>query len=226
MTCRVLTCTVISAATFCGVSDSIAARVPPTAQSVSTAVADCLPEFDPSKPCRFPALGANFEVTALGLCKRIGVEERPAQIQLPLPKNCRIDRVLYGEFLGDLLLVYEISDRESGWGTAVRLEPRTLAIKWRLGLPGFNLSEGTIEEARLYQAGFGFVAAIDLTRGRYVWKHRGLYDHLSQSFNAFQRPEVVGTEVVFREKPATNAAISQRTVRVEKATGKISFRPK
>lgn len=187
-----------------------------------TAVADCLPEFDPSKPCRLTALRADYQVGFDGLCKRNAPGERPTEIRLPLPKNARIDRVLYGEVQGDLLLIYEISDGESGWGSVVRLEPRALAVKWHVNLPGFNLSIGTIEGARLYQAGFGFVGAIDLTRGTFVWKHGDLYDQLRQSFNAFQPPELAGSEVIFREEPVSHATNPPRVIRVSKVTGKMT----
>jgi hypothetical protein len=68
--------------------------------------------------------------------------------------------------------------------------------------PSFNISLGAIETGRLYQAGLGFVASIDLRGGRFVWKHTGLYDQQRRSFNAFSRPEVIGSEVIFREEPA------------------------
>jgi hypothetical protein len=212
----------LATVTFSAVPDLVAEQAPPP--SSSTTVADCLPEFNPSDPCRFTVLGANFEVGAFGLCKRIAPEGPLVEIRLPLAKQSRIDRVLYGEFQGDLLLIYEISDGESGWGTVVRLVPRSLAMKWRLNLPSFNVSVGTIEGSRLYQAGMGFVAAIDLTRGTFVWKRSGLYEQLTQSFHAFQRPEVAMREVIFREKPIGNATNSPRTIRVQKNTGRITVR--
>jgi hypothetical protein len=206
--------------TTCVVSSLVVGSSQPT--FTSTIVADCLPEFDPSKPCLLAALRADYQVGFDGLCKRVASGERPTEIRLPLPKNARIDRVLYGEFQGDLLLIYEISDGESGWGAIVRLAPRSLVVKWHVNLPGFNLSKGTIEGSRLYQAGFGFVGAIDLTRGTFVWKHSGLYDRPRQSFNAFQPPEPAGREVIFREEPVSHTTNPPRVIRVNKVTGKMT----
>jgi len=143
---------------------------------------------------------------------------------LPLAKNSRIDRVLYAEVEHDLLLIYEVSDGESGWGTIVRLATRSLTLKWRLNLPSFNISLGAIENARLYQAGSGFVAAIDLRRGRFVWKHTGLYDQRKQSFNAFSRPEVIGSEVIFREESAKGGGEPPRVIRVAIGSGKMTLK--
>jgi len=210
----------LAVVTVCGVSSLVAES---SQQTVTlTAVADCLPEFDPSKPCRLAALRADYQVGFDGLCKRMAAGERPTEIRLPLPENARIDRVLYGEVQGDLLLIYEISDGESGWGSVVRLEPRSLVVKWHVNLPGFNLSRGAVEGARLYQAGFGFVGAIDLMRGSFVWKHSGLYDQLRQSFNAFQPPELVGREVICREEPVSQTTNPVRVIRVNKVTGKMT----
>ena len=206
----------------CAVPRATADRTSPLSPMLTIA-ADCLPEFDPSQPCRFRAFDAEFQVHASGLCKRVSGDGAPVEVCLPLARNSRIDRVLYAEFEDDLLLVYEVSDGESGWGTVVRLARRSLTLKWRLNLPSFNISLGTIENARLYQAGLGFVAAIDLRRGKFVWKHTGLYDQQRQSFNAFLRPDVIGPEVIFRENPIEDAAGSPRLIRVVKGTGKISL---
>jgi hypothetical protein len=143
-------------------------------------------------------------------------------VRLPL-RSGRIDFLFYGQVDDDLVLVYEVSDGETTGGTIVRLLPLSLRAKWRLNLPSFNLSVGTFEGSRLYQAAFGFVAAVDLDRGTYVWSHQGLYDPRRYSFNAFERPEVNTTDVVFRERLSSAGKGPPRIIRVAKNSGKIQL---
>jgi hypothetical protein len=211
----------IAATWLFAVSSSVAGAAQPS-PSAATVVVNCQAELQGSQPCGFSLLGADFDVTTDGTLSRSAREGRRLTIRLPLAKNSRIERVLYGDVEGDLLLVYEVSDGESSTGTVVRLALPGLTIKWRLTVPSFNLSEGTIDRTRLYQAGFGFVAAIDLTRGVFAWQHRDLYDRRTQAFNAFDRPQIAGADVVFQEIPPQNSARARRTIRVRKDTGRIA----
>jgi hypothetical protein len=217
-----MTSLVAVAVTWLLASSSSVADAAQPSTSAGTAVVNCEAELQGSQPCGFSLLGADFDVTTDGTLSRSAREGRRLTIRLPLAKNSRIERVLYGDVQGDLLLVYEVSDGESATGTVVRLALPGLTIKWRLNLPSFNLSEGAIDGTRLYQAAFGFVAAIDLTKGVFAWQHRDLYDRRTQAFNAFDRPQVAGADVVFRELPAENSARARRTIRVRKDTGRIA----
>jgi hypothetical protein len=186
-----------------------------------TAPAACERDFDPSTFCHFVAVGTQFQVNSSGLLTRLLGTTPAKQVTLPLRARSRVDLVLWGVIGGDVLMVYEEGDGESGAGAIVRVTAAELRVKWHLRLPAFNVSLGIIEGNRLYQAGLGFVTAVDLDRGVFVWKHQGLYDARQFSFNAFDRPDVGPTDVVFRESVATGVDGRRRVIRVNKDSGKM-----
>jgi hypothetical protein len=107
-----------------------------------------------------------------------------------------------------------------GAGIVTRLDT-SLRPLWRLHFPAFNISVGVVEGSSLYLAGIGTVAAIDLRRGRYLWKHEDLYDQKRYSFNAFEVPEVGPDTVVFREELTQMGVGPPRLIRVAKKSGHL-----
>ena len=101
----------------------------------------------------------------------------------------------------------------------LRLDAATLAVKWRVSIPAFNVSVAAIENGQAYVAGIGFVGAVDLEKGTYLWKHAGLYDRERSSFNAFERP-VVGPHYVTFVEIRSDSQKPRRIV-VHKITGAI-----
>jgi len=191
---------------------------------VQTTAAVCSPADSTETVCRFSVLDRRCEVHAAGQLNCEPEDPRPARVRLPLDDDELIEQVLYASFRGDLLLVLERHDPEAGAGTVLLLDGRSLAIRWLVKLPAFNLSIGTIENTILYQAGLGLVAAIDLERGRVVWQHSGLYEARSQAFNSFLAPEVRPSEVLFTEQRSPHPGTAPRTIRVERASGRIVSR--
>jgi len=200
---------------------ALQASTRPTADTAGTEQVECEPATFSSLPCRFVLAETTLEVSRAGQLRRYSLGKSAASVQLPLEKGFTVDAILYGMYSKDLVLVYEVSDGEVGFGYVARLRLKNLMLKWWTSLPAFNLSLGAIEDRYLYQAGFGFVAKLDLNTGRFAWKHDGLYDRAHSSFNSFRRPEVGRGEVVFREEPTYAANGPPRSIRVDKTSGRF-----
>jgi hypothetical protein len=187
-----------------------------------TKAADCGIVIRPSStPCRFATEKVKYEIDDNGrLTKSIaGASDEIANLPLD---GSNLETVLYMPYQGDLILLCEVDGGESGWGLIFRLDS-SLAIKWQLKFPAFNLSVGALEGHSLYQAGIGTVARIDLERGVYAWIHKGLYDPKLRSFNSFHKPEVGPDEVIFQEELASQFKGPARSIRVNKLSGKLQI---
>lgn len=172
-----------------------------------------------AKPCHFSTATAQYELSSQGSLHESLPGGIDLALQLPL-NGAAIDRVLYTRYAGDLILICELDNGESGSSLIARLDSK-LVLKWHLQFSTFNLSVGATENRFLYQAGLGAVAKIDLERGVFAWKHEGLYDRKLQSFNAFMEPEVGADEVVFREKVPPQQNRVAHLIRVNKVTGQL-----
>lgn len=174
-------------------------------ESAGTTRATCPDNMDlvPAMRCTFSVGSHSFDLDGAGRLRRLSGPGGPREVRVPVPHGT-IYPAHFAAFENDLLLVYESGDLEGGAGVVARLDGKTLAVKWHLPLPAFNVSLGTIEGNRLYLGMLGGVAAIDLDRGTFVWKHNGLYDHATFRFNDFKRPVVGPVDVMFfenRESP-------------------------
>jgi hypothetical protein len=170
-------------------------------------------------PCHFSTDGAQYDLSPHGHVHKSAPGAVDLTLQLPL-NGAVVDRVLYARYAGDMILICELDDGESGSGLIVRLDSQLLP-KWHLQFPTFNLFVGALEDRFLYQAGLGTVAKIDLERGTFVWKRQGLYDSKLHSFNSFIEPEVVADEVVFREQVSPQQKRAAHLIRVNKLTGQM-----
>ena len=173
----------------------------------------------PQAICTFELGGTRFRISDEGALERLAGGRAEKRVSLPLPKEMVLVGLDVADLGADVLLVGEVADFEYGGGLLVCVDARTLRVKWHLDVPGFNLSTGSIEDNRLYQAGIGFLAAVDLRKGTFVWIHRGLYDEVTDSFNAFETPEIRPTEVLFRERRVDGKP--PRLIRVSKTDGAI-----
>lgn len=142
--------------------------------------------------------------------------------------NLRVSRsehltgeIYYVAHEGDLVLIGEVSDELYGGGFIARLDGRTLRIKWKRNIQGFNVGKGLKDGKYAYVTGIGFIGKIDLNAGRYVWQHDNLYMRdAGGAFNSFELPEVQGDLVIFKELPAYNRQ-KQAVVKVDRASGKV-----
>jgi hypothetical protein len=86
-----------------------------------------------------------------------------------LDRNYRLDHNIYhAEYQGDLLLIGEITNEESGAGFIVGLDGRTLKTRWRRAIPVFNVGQGLVDGKYAYVTGLGFIGKVHLNSGSYV----------------------------------------------------------
>jgi hypothetical protein len=183
--------------------------------------ANCQLNGDLSKSCQFSTIEAKYKIDSKGRVLRsiTGASDKAAQLPFD---GLVLDTVFYMPYEGDLILLCEVEDGESGSSLIFRLNP-DLAVKWRLKFPAFNLSIGALEDHFLYQAGIGTVAKVDLARGVFAWKHENLYGQKHHSFTSFRKPEIGPDHVTFQEEPVPNSKGPAHSIRVNKVTGKVQM---
>ncbi len=196
---------------------------PAFAQNLGKPFAEAKGLPDQSLPTHFQFAHLNFayRIEANGDGKRTSSNNAITSFSLGLAPNDHVERsIYYSEYQGDLLVICEVSDHESGSGFLARLDGKSLIIKWKRAIPAFNLGPGLIENSNAYVTALGFIGKIDLRSGRYVWRHDNLYGRKDRAFNSFQLPKIIGDRVVF-----TEAELYSRNkvavVEVRKLDGKI-----
>jgi hypothetical protein len=143
-------------------------------------------------------------------------------VQIPLPDQLYIESARAHDKEGTTLLVLEVTDVESSSTVLATLDHKTNKLKWSRELPAFNPSPPLLSKDALYIGAIGLVAKVRLSDGGIVWLHRDLYEQDTQAFNAFQKPRLAGSVVVFPEDKVPAAKHSGlREVRVDDRTGKL-----
>lgn len=171
----------------------------------------------------FEMKGFSYRIAANGNGRRTkaGGSGRTRRFNLHLDRGLYIRHVYYSEYEGDVLLVCEVADWESGGGLVVRLEEPSMRALWKRDYAAFNVGEPLREGHNLYVTGLGFVGKLDLRSGEYAWQHDDLYDTREgapESFTSFELPELAGDVVRFRGRPVNG---QPKTLVVNKKTGKI-----
>lgn len=164
---------------------------------------------------------SDYVVRSDGRGERVTRDGRRRRFRIEVEKDNRIERLYFLPCQGDLLLVYEMTDGETGIGAVTRLSGDSLRRKWKASVLGFNVGVGLREGDDLYLTAIGFVGKLKLSDGRYAWKHDGLYQRY-KAFNDFEVPRIEGDNVVFTE---SSIAVYHRTpyvIRVNKRGGQIS----
>lgn len=141
--------------------------------------------------------------------------------KLPLAKGEIVDNVYFSAHKNDLIFVYGVSLGGDGRGAVASFNSTTLKLKWKANISGFNVGKGLIENRFAYLTAIGFVAKIDLTTGKYVWKHDDLYNRnkTNGAFNSFEVPELDNNSVIFTEKTYDNVI---NIIVADKTSGKIT----
>ncbi|HLM57732.1 MAG TPA: hypothetical protein VK422_16620 [Pyrinomonadaceae bacterium] len=167
----------------------------------------------------FELSGYSYHVASNGNGRRAkGGRARP--FNLRLEGRDSITRLRFSKFKDDLLLLCEVSDGERQGAFAARLEQPSMRARWKLAVPSSSIGPALREGQRLYLTGRGFVALLDVDQGAYVWQHVDLHGRRGPgSFEAFERPERAGREVLFRERPVYNGPA--RTAVVDNKTGRL-----
>jgi hypothetical protein len=173
------------------------------------------PEFEPAS-FEFSALGERFKLLANGRGQTIGGAVR--RFNLRISRGDRLDRVLYhAEYEGDLFLICEYGDVESGAGFISRLDGRNLRLKWKRSIPAFNVGPGLIEGHSAYVTALGFIGKVGLASGSLAWQHRNLYR--DNHFTAFELPRLEKDTVIFKE--FATYPEQTKTITVDKRSGKL-----
>jgi hypothetical protein len=165
----------------------------------------------------FETSGPRYTVRADGFAEQSAIGKgRPQNFTLRVGRNGRIVRFYFVEDEGDLLLIYEGSDKQYGWGYLVRLNQKTLKTKWAAPISDFNLGPGLVEDNYVYFSAANLLAKIDLHSGAYVWQLEDMQRKYTLSFDGFQLPSIMGERVMFHEDGAQG-----KTIELDKITGKI-----
>lgn len=167
-------------------------------------------------------IGASeFEINNDGKGKRKNAKNSAVAFRLPLGKDELISNKLYfASYKKDIVFLYEASIGGEGLGYIASFDSAALKPKWKAQISGFNVGQGLIENQFVYLTAIGFVAKLNLTTGKYVWKHSNLYgwNKNDGAFNSFELPELEGNNVIFTEKTVDNQT---NIIVVNKISGKI-----
>ena len=130
------------------------------------------------------------------------------RFKLPIGVADHVERVWYAGHEGDLLVLYEFSDLESGAARLARINFDSQDTLWVAHLPGFNAGPPLILAEDAFVTVIGFVGSVDLDTGIYRWKYDGLYD--GGRFNAFRQPEIDGSVVRFTDSSGKHSVMVER----------------
>jgi len=140
-------------------------------------------------------------------------------LKIDHPEKDVVEGVSYSVFdSGDVLLVYEFGDIESGATGLARVRSNCSLI-WSTRLSGFNPGPHLIYEGSVYATVIGRVARIDAQSGTVTWMHGDLYQQETGAFNSFQQPRMFEDLVFFPDRRDP-----ERRVVVARETGKLISR--
>jgi hypothetical protein len=137
-------------------------------------------------------------------------------VELDLAEGFFIARVWFAEFNGDLVLVYQETDREGAAGSVTRVDGGKLVPMWTARIPTFNVGEPIMAAAHVYVTAEGFMGKLDLETAKYSWRHDMKLDRRLRVFSSFERPRLEGNRVIFKEsfpfrQPAKRVEVDDRT---------------
>ena len=123
---------------------------------------------------------------------------------------------------GELLLLLEETDEESGAGKLVRFASKTLKPKWECGIPGLNVGPGLLEGKAAFLSARGSAMRVNLETGKWDWRKTNLSRTGPEGeyrINAFGLPFINGDTITFPERLSDQAATGRVTLK--KADGSI-----
>lgn len=164
----------------------------------------------------FSTEGFHYTIRADGFAESDSGQRRRSNFNLRVGRNGYLVRVHFAEYEGDLLLIYEASDKQYGWGYVERLDQKTLKPKWLKSVTGYNFGPGLAETNYAYLSTAELLAKIDLRSGNYVWQQQDVQKQHALSSEGFRLPSINGERVLFQEDVEKG-----KTVEIDKTTGKI-----
>jgi len=123
----------------------------------------------------------------------------------------------------DLVVFYEASNDLESTGSIVRLDGRTLTVKWVATGPSMNIAPPVVCEDSLCAAGHGSVVRVVLATGRIAWSHYDLYEQL-HAFNAPEGLVVANGSLIVHESLASYDHRESKTMVFNLTTGEYSVK--
>ncbi len=196
-------------------------RAPPSAGSVASGVfsGGRYLEWNEKASCDMGRERVDFD--SGGKARWSSDREKETRFEVPVDSPGAMSRVWCLAAADSLLLVYQVTVAGGGRGYAARIV-RNGTVAWKTTIPQFNVGEPWLDGSDLYVSAVGFLAKIDATSGRYVWKDADLYRDPGM-YTAFGRPTRNGTRIVF---PAIHSPTPQteswpKTIELDSSTGKV-----
>jgi len=153
----------------------------------------------PSFEVEFNSNDYTYELKQNGRGKRSGKSAILA-LDLRLDKDESLERLIYyASYRDDIVLICESSIGDGSGGFIVRLDARTLKLKWKLTFPAFNIGQGLLFHNSAFVTGIGLVGRVDLESGKFLWKHVDLYGQKDGAFNSLEAPQIIDGIVRFSE---------------------------
>jgi hypothetical protein len=143
-------------------------------------------------------------------------------LQVPLNSTRLTGKLHFATYDGELLLLVEETDEESGAGKLVRFASKTLKPKWSCDIPNINVGPGLVEGKFAYLSARATAMKVDLESGKWEWRKNNL-NRIDEStairFNAFGVPTVNGQSVTFPE--LSNDGSPSGSITLNKANGEL-----
>ena len=169
----------------------------------------------------FQSGDAKFVIEDTGKGQIQHIDGLSTYFKLSIPKDFIIKRLLFSDCLGDLLLIYEITNFESGSGIVSRLDRKTLQTKWQAEIFGFNIAEPLFKKDFLYLTSIGWAGKLNLSTGKYAWQHHDLYRSSPDSYNSFEKPIAEAGKIIFIESESPFLKKIPLRLVVDDITGRI-----
>jgi hypothetical protein len=87
-------------------------------------------------------------------------------LNLKMGGAARLEQIFYTEYEDDLLLQYEVTDLKSNWGYLLRLDQKTMKLKWITSLITSSPDPGRIDGKHVYFSDGNQSIKIDLQTGK------------------------------------------------------------
>jgi PQQ-like domain len=158
----------------------------------------------------------HYTIRADGFAESDSGQRRRTNFNLRVGRNGYLVRVYFAEYESDLLLIYEASDKQYGWGYVERLDQKTSKPRWLKSVSGFNIGPGLVEGNYAYLSAADLLVKIDLRSGDFVWQQQGFEKQNALSSEGFRLPSINGERVLFQDDVERG-----KTIEVDKTTGKI-----